>query len=264
MAVSKNSLVAYFDILGYQSFLKSNSALETAEKVFQLVKKAPKEAVAIWGDSVLSKMSGDSSEWGKIITSIQSLVFSDTIVVSCPIPESGPPERHTALIGGISGRIAKTMFENGLPVRGAIAFGSFIFDDTCIAGRAIVDAHTLCQMLDIAGIAYTPELSEHIDKEFKNGREVLWDGSHPYYLFPLKNHSELKTRAVSWGFTDEEVDFTTKVREAFWKWNKDIPLSVDSKVNNTAKMLDFFSMHFQSQNQRHAPVSKFPPPSATS
>jgi hypothetical protein len=51
--MSKNSIVAYFDILGYQSFLKSNSALETAEKVFQLVKSSPKEAVKHWSGATL-------------------------------------------------------------------------------------------------------------------------------------------------------------------------------------------------------------------
>jgi hypothetical protein len=252
MSKSKNSLVAYFDILGYQSFLKNNSALDTAEKIFRLVKEAPKEAFAKYGNSDLTKLSDGGNEWKKVTDSLQPLVFSDTIVVSCPIHEVGPDARHTAIIAGVSASIALNMFKNGLPVKGAITFGSFIFDETCIAGRAIVEAHTLCQSLDVAGVALSPKLSEFMDKIFTNDKEDFWDIINPYYLFPLKDGSELKTRAVCWGFAEEKGDFTSKVREAFWQWNKDIPLSVDSKVNNTAKMLDFFRMVTPKAEQRLA------------
>ena len=148
MSKNTNSLLAYFDILGYQAFLKNNSALETAEKVFQIVKEAPKKACA--AQDSYSKLPETGSEWKAIADSLKSLVFSDTIVISCPIPESGPNHRQIALIGGISSDIAKEMFVNGLPVRGVVTFGSFIFDEACIAGRAIMEAHTLCQMLDLA------------------------------------------------------------------------------------------------------------------
>jgi hypothetical protein len=32
-----NGLIAFFDILGYQSFLENNSAIESAEKVLELI-----------------------------------------------------------------------------------------------------------------------------------------------------------------------------------------------------------------------------------
>jgi hypothetical protein len=102
--MSKESLIAYFDILGYQSFLNSNSAVDAAEKVFKLVKQAPKEAVTTWEESELVK--GDE-EWKKVITTVKSLVFSDTIVVSCPIEESDPTNVQAALMAGISLAIAK-------------------------------------------------------------------------------------------------------------------------------------------------------------
>src|SRR4029077_25969 len=100
MTTSRNSLVAYFDILGYQSFLKTNSALETAEKVFELVKESPKLAIKTWcGDE---NFVGKDDELKKIAPSIQSLVFSDTIVISCPVMEANPSEKQVAMIGSIS------------------------------------------------------------------------------------------------------------------------------------------------------------------
>lgn len=242
MTISKHSLVAYFDILGYQSFLKTNSALEMAEKVFSLVKSAPKAAVETWN------IKDGSEDWKTVMASIRFLVFSDTIVISCPIGENGPThELQTALIGGISSHLSRKMFEDGLPVRGAIAFGSFIFDETCIAGRAVVEAHDLCQKLDVAATAFSPKVSEFIDKTYDTNLSDVWDKHHPYYLFPLKDQSELKTRAVLWNLKGEKGDLTSKVRESFWKWNKDIPLDVDTKVYNTAKVFDFFRMHYQKQ-----------------
>jgi len=246
MAENKHSLVAYFDILGYQSFLKNNSALETAEKVFQLVKSSPKEAIKHWSNPDSLK---DDQDWKIVIDSIQSLVFSDTIVVSCPIAESGPTELQIALLAGVAKNISFSMFTNGLPLRGVITMGSFIFEDTCIAGRAVVDAHSLSQTLDVAGVAFSPILSKYMDEhplEISKGKS-LWNLLHPYYLFPLKNQSELKVRVVTWNDLNKEADSTKQVREAFWKWEKDIPISADNKVHNTAKMLDFFKLHFQSK-----------------
>jgi hypothetical protein len=77
----------------------------------------------------------------------------------------------------------------------------------------------------------------------------IWDIINPYYLFPLTNQSELKTRSVSWNALDEKDDSTRKVRESFWMWNKDIPHSADSKVHNTAKILDFFKMHYKKKSE---------------
>jgi hypothetical protein len=238
MAANRNSLVAYFDILGYQSFLKTNSDLETAENVFHLVKNAPKNALASWSELELTKTDEDFKQISK---SIQSLVFSDTIVVSCPISEidnSDKCEKHIAFTAAIAAHITLSMFNAGLPVRGVITHGSFIFAETCIAGHAVVDAHQLCQSLDLAGTAFSPELSALIDKYYEVDK--IWNSICPYYLLPLKNGSELKTRSVSW--INLKGDSITEVRESFWKWNKDIPGSVDRKVHNTAKMIDFFRM----------------------
>ena len=245
MAENKHSLVAYFDILGYQSFLKNNSALETAEKVFQLVKNASKEAIKHWSNPDNLK----NAQWKKVMDSIQSLVFSDTVVISCPIAESGPTTLEIALLAGVAKNVSFSMFTNGLPVRGVITTGSFIFEDTCIAGRAVVDAHSLSQTLDVAGVAFSPVLSKHLDDNplETNKGQNLWDLLYPYYLFSLKDHSELKMRVVTWSDLNKESDSTKQVREAFWKWEKDIPISADNKVHNTAKMLDFFKLHFQSK-----------------
>lgn len=235
MSATRNSLVAYFDILGYQSFLKSNSALESAENVFNLVKSAPKLAVEFWSDEKFS------DEWKATTGTIRSLVFSDTIVVSCPVSDSGPTELQTVLIGGITQYISRKMFENGLPVRGAIALGSFIFNETCIAGQAVVDAHDLCQMLDVAGAAFSPDLSRLVEKNWPISRHQ-WDKNFPYFLLPLKEGREIRTHLAVNPFLNDTRDSTVIVREAFWKWDKDIPSSADKKVHNTAKMLDFLKM----------------------
>jgi hypothetical protein len=39
-----NGLIAFFDILGYQSFLENNSATESAEKVLKLITDIPQKA----------------------------------------------------------------------------------------------------------------------------------------------------------------------------------------------------------------------------
>jgi hypothetical protein len=38
-----NGLIAFFDILGYQSFLENNSATQSAEKVLKLITEIPEQ-----------------------------------------------------------------------------------------------------------------------------------------------------------------------------------------------------------------------------
>jgi len=45
------------------------------------------------------------------------------------------------------------MFESGLPIRGAIAFGDFVFTAHVFAGLPILDAHELGNRLDLAACA---------------------------------------------------------------------------------------------------------------
>ena len=244
----KTSLVGFFDILGYQSFLRSNSAIDAAEEIFDIIQKAPSEATKKWREK---QPTGDS-DWINTLDGIKSVVFSDTIVVSLEIDQKTAKELNYALFCKVCMKIMENMFERGLPLRGAVTYGQFQFKKTCIAGQAIVDGHNLAATLETCGCAISPELSSFIDRQWTKNKD-FWEIEFPYYLFPLKSSTELKTRAVMWQ-PKSGHDHLYSVRKSFWMWNKDVSRSVDVKIEQTVKMLDFFQHHREENRKRKAKV----------
>ena len=145
------------------------------------------------------------------------------------------------------------MFDYGLPIRGAVHIGQFIFRDQMIAGKAVVDAHNISESIDFSGVCLSTDLEILIVKSMAQMKETnfsgedynskFWNGHFPHYLCPLKNGQEKRYRIGLWtNKTHYERDSIQLVRECFWKWGKEIPMVVDAKVKNTAKTIDYFRL----------------------
>lgn len=231
-----NGLIGFFDILGYQNFLKNNSATDSALEVLELITNIPTE-IREFMSGVVNDSRPQDKEYRDALS---HLVFSDTIVFALPYPENATDEwkiNAATFLSIGSAMLAAEMFLKGLPIRGAICEGNFIFKDTCMAGTVIVDAYHLCESLDFAGIALSKELGlrEHTDN----------DGKYSFtYLTPLKDGKEEKFINLNWmTYVGDDVlskcsmDVEKFVLDAFWAHQKDCSISVDSKVRNTVKVI---------------------------
>lgn len=258
-----NGLIAFFDILGYQSFLENNSApensaSETAEKVLAIITDLPKQTkleVLDREKSLHEKIPIIPSK--QVANAVRHLIFSDTIVLSIKFPPN-PSEvwKKTAFnyLINISGVLCHAMFKEGLPLRGAITRGDFLRKGNCFAGKAIVDAYKLCNALNLSSVVIDPSLNDELKIVFSGWPLDLFS---VLYLTPQNKLPEKRMYHVNWlQYISEEKQNLVKsdiemfVHSSFWKHNKDIPLEVDAKTANTIKFVRRLAIHLDEQKLR--------------
>jgi hypothetical protein len=243
-----NGLIAYFDILGYQSFLQNNSASATAETVLELITHLPQQVKGVVSKSY-QELESNKEVAKQISDSVRHLIFSDTILLSIEYPANvSNPWKNDALLllSAMANLLCANMFEKGLPLRGAIVEGEFITKEYCFAGKAIVDAYNISQTLDLSGIVFDTRLSARIRNLFSTTVRPQY---MVHYLTPLKGLKEEKKFHTNWllCYTNEEKqiilsDIEQFVLRSFWAHNKDCPQHVESKVANTSKLIRRFAI----------------------
>jgi hypothetical protein len=257
-------LIAFLDILGYQSFLENNSATESALKVLEMVTTLPKDThtqvAQEWSANKLDKSITDS---------LQHVIFSDTIVLLIPFEkdEKKAVQAVTYMVT-LAGVLAAKMFDAGLPIRGAIHQGEFIVKDSCFAGTGIVEAYRLCSRLDFSGLVLGEEIMARFAENQTSKQPFL---SKPLYdrlfvpiLSPLKSSKngeseERRLTHMNWltftgGALREhlESDLIQCVMTRFWAHGKDCPAAVDGKIRNTCKIMRRLRMELPPPKQASA------------
>jgi hypothetical protein len=240
-------LIVFIDILGYQSFLENNSAEDTAEEVLEMIEKLPEKAGSEAARMLNAYNSGKKPE-KQLKQKIEHVVFSDTIVLLLKNEDKSdsPDPRGFALIANAAATLVAELFSKGLPSRCVVHEGEFINKNACLAGRGIAQAYRLCGELDLSGVV----LSESVRKFICGIGPINKISSYIIeYLVPLKDGKEKTMLCLNWHanldpeqrkFCDQDV--IQFVSEAFWKHDKDIPISVDSKIRNTCKLIRKFIM----------------------
>lgn len=240
-------LLSFCDILGYQSFLKNNSATEPALKVLEIIATAPAQTKDFFEKKWQTVVSPESVE---VSAALKHLVFSDTIVLMMPFPEGADDKWIHAAIAYLTfftGHLKCKMFLEGLPLRCVIHEGEFIAKESCLAGNAVVDSYGLAEKLDLSALVFSPSLSSKIS-EFQKSNPIFasdrYDEYFVEYFTPIKDNSEQSLLHFNWiAFMDKMVrnkcisDVDKFVLKAFWSHRKDCPMSVDRKVHATSKLI---------------------------
>lgn len=123
MIKSEKTLVGFFDVHAYSSFIREHSFDDAILKAQKLFPKLEKD---------LESFSCDLR--------LKHIIFSDSIIVT---PDLTNHELDSSFIGFFLGFCAILLFrciENNLPLRGAIGGGEFYWDDRIILGKALIDA----------------------------------------------------------------------------------------------------------------------------
>src|SRR5438034_666770 len=103
-----NGLIAFLDILGYQSFLENNSATDSALNVLELIIKTPHNVA-----TQLAASWQATPNLSKTQPQVAHLIFSDTIVLSLEYtPDADDLWKQTALIylTAFAGSLSATLF----------------------------------------------------------------------------------------------------------------------------------------------------------
>lgn len=237
-------LIGFFDILGYQNFLKNNSATDSALEVLRIINGIPGQVVKIPVKN--AKEFTEDIFFSQFEKSFKHFVFSDTIIFTLNYPEEDNTDwinRARDTMSDYSSILFAKMFKNGLPMRGVIHEGDFIFEEMCFAGKAIVEAYQLCESLNMSGLVFSEQLGENMDEQKNKGSRFDHE-TYFTYLTPVKNGGEKKLLNINWlEYLDDgetslcKNDIENYVLKSFWGHKKDCSISVDIKVRNTVKVM---------------------------
>ena len=240
----QSGLVAFFDILGYQNFVLNNDVEQGVLPILQ--------ALATMPTSLRSEyLNGAPEAITAILDDTEHLVFSDTILLTCPVKaDLSEADQLTRwfVFTLQAGLLQRKMFHFGFPIRGAITFGNFVREKSCFAGRAIIEAYQLVGELDAAAVVFSPQAGALLSKLVQtqsSGDGALLARLAVEYLVPTKTLPPQRrwtvdfTRFGNAGFPSLEGDARALVAECFWKHNKDLPQSAYAKLTNTELLLRY-------------------------
>lgn len=238
----KEGVIGYFDILGFKNYIKNDPDIgsKTALEVILKIKTA-----------VPQKIKGRFSD-DLALNEVTWNVLSDTIVLSVPYLLKKPDTTDEAnnkvtcwaalMFSSIA--LMDYMFEQGLPIRGAISFGKYFANENSLAGKSIVEALTLSERLNLSTVAICPEAEKELRSVLDpEGHAKRWAKSPAYfsYLTPLKDGMEKLLILNQWALHDKytNCDIPQLVAQAFWKHGKDMDPSVFQKYQNTEMLLRY-------------------------
>lgn len=245
---SGNGLVGFFDILGYKEFLVNNTPQAAAEKVLgsllKLKKQMPQGLLEILRAGHMAENAVEVLN--AVLWDINWLVFSDTILITLGTEKPNIPGLYYGAFLMQCSHFWRTMFDFGLPLRGAITEGDSLIQESCFAGKSIVEAYTLANDLKLAGVIIREETHKSLA-----GMIEPYGFAFPY-LLPSKskgfrrdrilNVSLIRPHAIEQPVWDGDI--RQMVHESFWKHGKEIGEGVGDKVDNTEQLLRFLKSEY--------------------
>ncbi|MHA2371312.1 MAG: hypothetical protein ACXADX_21050 [Candidatus Hodarchaeales archaeon] len=250
-------LIGFFDILGYQQMLLNNEVEKTAHLIVDVLANTP--------SNILEALMMDTGqEYDEQLRTIQLqtdmyreilekevgwLLFSDSILVSLPIaPTDGMPFyglRWAAFLYACA-FLQRQLFDKGLPLRGAIAYGEFYIQDTYFAGQPIIESYQASESLELSGCVLTRSAEKLfldfkqfiVENQFDPVLSMLNQMCVPY-LVPKKRERLEKQIMINWVnlpleyFKNLPTDIREYVFSSFVDYNKDAAPIVYPKINNT-------------------------------
>ena len=244
-------LLAFCDILGYQSFLENNQAEDAAMRVLDIITGTPEQIKSLVDIKVGSLE--DTKVNSNIPEMVEYLIFSDTIVLMLPYPDEASRCWKMGALTYMSyytSYLHHEMFKKGLPLRSVIHEGSFFKRESCLAGRGIVEAYQVSEQLNVSSVVFSDSLAAKMKKENANMKfDGSEDASHHFieYLTPLKKGNQKKMIHFNWlRFSPKKgleiTDPVEFVLKSFWAHKKDCPISVNLKIEETSKLIRRFKI----------------------
>ena len=237
----KTGLIAFFDILGYQSFLEQNEPEIAAEKILQFIKKVkdfPKDTFAKLLTSNKEERPESLKDLTRLLNEITYLIISDAIILTLEVPTMHSTNLKRHFINYCS-MLFNELFSYGFPSRGAIEYGDYILlktqDSQLFAGKPIVDAYKSTINLDLSACQISNSLAEQAAIE-----------NHTYlkYKTPLKTGDEKELNLLMSFYYDIQEntyhtipDLTQFVIDSFTAHKKMIDKTVQRKIVNTELFL---------------------------
>jgi hypothetical protein len=232
---AKEGIIGFFDILGFKNYLKNDPNIRS-KQALNIVLKLRKELPQRVKERIPHQIM-DEVQWN---------ILSDTIVLSIPyLKQTGADDDKQKMLRWMALLLSSValmdyMFEKGLPIRGAIAWGKYFVHDSSMAGSAIIDALTLSQKLNLSAAVLCPDSEKELRRMNFELQAKFSDSICFPYLVPTKEGMKKLVVLNQWALNDfhsNNNDMRQLVAQAFWKHDKDIDEGAYEKLENTEMLL---------------------------
>lgn len=240
--------IGFFDILGYQSFLKNNTDEAIQDEVLDFISSVEKPSADLY-KKVFPLIAGGELEpqVKAAFEKIKWLVFSDTIVFTLEPGSTKDEVIYFLAVLGAAKNLMFKMFDYGLPLRGGLHYGEYKFTEHSMAGRGIVEAYESGKVLNLSTCVLTDQILERLrelEKVDVKLKSIIQEFICPYKT-PLSTGVRetlfnLKSESIVWVGSHDLREF---VHEKFWAHGKDLGDSrAVEKVEETERFLIYCAM----------------------
>jgi hypothetical protein len=242
---TQHGLVGFFDILGYQSFLANNSARDAAQVVADVLLRARDQVQ----ETMRAELGTDETPLEEDLDAVRWLIFSDTIFLTLPYTCERPENDRRAnawrwvLLLIHAHILHEHLFDQGLPVRGAISCGEYYVSENCFVGQPIVEAYQFASAINLSAVVVAPSPAAQMDSVAQTDYPMSVRAFTRDYLTPLRDGREERLRAVGIQRSLLVDDVGQYVYDSFARYGKDVSLAVQSKLQNTENFFRFCRTH---------------------
>ncbi|MCJ7696164.1 MAG: hypothetical protein MUO40_12185 [Anaerolineaceae bacterium] len=249
----QTGFIAFFDILGYKQIIMNNDIHKTAQLVSDTLINIPASIIdnvinAEKDEKGISPFSNQDT-WASVLSKIDWLIFSDSILVSLPFdPQSSTTDllQYYAAFVTVCATLMNKTFSAGFPLRGSISVGEFFIEERCFAGKPIINAYRTAQELELSGCildedanSFISQLRKQVVQKGLTNRLKMLDQTTILYFVPKKDDQHDRHRMINWvalalaGFPNVDGNIRDYVTSSFLLHNKIALPSVQVKINNT-------------------------------
>jgi hypothetical protein len=251
--LAKEGIIGYFDVLGYQNFLKSNEIDQSIKIIENFLLTLPKDI-----KNQLFPYSNGEGEVGKNVNNFfkehfNVLFIADTIIFFFDfdgIVDNDEKELFSYHILPYLSAFQNYSFENGFPMRACVDYGEFYYDNSrnknIIGGKVIINCHIECDNLNFCGLTITKNAIDYLSKLNGNNIKIYQDEKAILKIFVRTKNGLEEKYLLDWHFGfEQEKNIYNHIFENFKKYNKTIDSKVLEKIKNTQEI------YFQIENNKN-------------
>lgn len=131
-------LVAFIDILGFRNLV---TGMQADLMNYYFIRDLLKETAILLSEITKPVSNHNNEKISKPLDSLETTIFSDSIVLSCPISETNP--KSEIFFISFSQFLSARLLRNGISVRGGIARGWCYHKDNIVFGEGLIKAYDL-------------------------------------------------------------------------------------------------------------------------
>ena len=223
-----NGAIAFLDVLGWKGIWMRRP--DPIGDLRAVIADAQKTALTV-------EKRTDREAWQAMEgLKCEVVAISDTLVLSV----AGDVEPAVGYAAVVCARILASALEKGLPMRGAIGYGSYTLDGTILVGAGVDEVAAWYETTEWIGVHLTPSAFFRLNPDTFRGLQKF---TYHQYSIPMKSGKPIESMAVAWprawrfDLEQEPGKRRAALMERFLAQGPLLP-EVATKLMNTIKFYD--------------------------